>query len=165
MQKGIKALSVDAQEIYKRLVKLAEGETITYQELSDIIGRDIQKHRNCLYTAYKMALKENRMVFDTIRDEGIRRLKNDEIPNVIGTYSITRIRRTSRRGATKIVAADYNSLSNEMKVKHNAHLSVLGAFIQMTKQKAIERIETAVRENEDLNKITYARTLEQFKTI
>lgn len=160
--KTIKEISIDSQAIYKRISTAIPGETILYSELSGIIGRDIQKYRSCLYTALSMALRENNMVFDATRGIGITRLKNDQIPGTVGGDALMRIRRVSKKAAKKIVATDYDNLPNDLKIKHNANLSILGAFCQMTKQKAVKQIEDAINLN-DINKLTYAKTLEQFK--
>jgi nucleoid DNA-binding protein len=161
-KKGIQELSIESQLAYNKLIEAKPGETISYSILSDIIGRDIQSYRHCLYTALGMALRENNMVFVAVRGEGIKRLMNDEIPVVIGSDALAKIRNVSRKSAKKIIAADYDALPNELKIKHNTNLSILGAFTQMTRPKAVAEIESAVKLN-DLNQITYSRTLDQFK--
>ncbi len=162
-KKTIKEISIDSQMIYQRLIKMEPGQSISYDELSEIIGRDIQVYgRYNLYTATRMALRDESMVFESIRNQGIRRLKNDEIPHIIGSSAIGKIRKISKVNSKKIIAVDYDALSNDSKVKHNMALSVLGAFLTMTKTKSITMIEETINLNE-MNRLTYAKTLESFK--
>lgn len=163
MKKSIAEISIDSHAIYKRLIKLNPGEMIGYNELSSVIGRDFQKYGRGNYeTACKIALRDDKMVFVSVRDEGIKRLENEAIPGTIGTGSISKIRRLSKRSAKKIMATDYENLTNAGKISHGMGLSVLGAFLQMTKPKSIAIIEDAVK-IDDLNKLTFAKTLDQFK--
>lgn len=164
MKKAIAEISIDSHAIYQRLIKAQPGELITYVELSNIIGRDFQSFGRCNYeTASRIALRDNKMVFVAVRNQGIKRLENEAIPSVIGVNSISKIRRLSKRSAKKIMATNYDALSNESKIIHNTGLSVLGAFMQMTKPKSISVIEEGIKAN-DLNRMTFAKTLEQFKS-
>jgi hypothetical protein len=163
MKKSIAEISIDSHAIYQRLIKLAPGEMIGYNELSAIIGRDFKAFGRGNYdTACRIALRDNKMVFVSVRNEGIKRLENEAIPCVIGTGSISKIRKMSQRSAKKIMASDYDTLSNNGKLAHSTNLSVLGAFMQMTKHKSISIIEDAIQ-IDNFNKLTFARTLEQFK--
>ena len=162
-QKSIAEISIDTHVVYKRITALNPGEIVSYTELSTLIGRDFQSFGRGNYeTAQKIALRENRMVFSSVRGVGIKRLKNEEIPAVVGYGTMTKIRKAAKRGGKKIIASDYDTLSSEGKIRHNTGLSILGAFVQMTRPKSIAQIDEAVKV-EDMNKLTYAKTLEQFK--
>ena len=163
MNKSIAEISVDSHAVYVRITQLKPGEIVLYSELSSLIGRDFQLYgRGNLETAERIALRDDKMVFASVRNVGVKRLENEEIPFVVGGGTITKIRRAARRCGKKIIAADYDALSNDGKIRHNTGLSVLGAFVQMTRPKAIAKIDSAV-ELEALNRLTFAKTLEQFK--
>lgn len=161
--KKINETTIDTQLLYQKLITLEPGETAEYDELSKIISRNVQLYgMQFIYTAEKMALRDHRMVFVTVKNVGIRRLLNDEIPEIIGRTAIRRIRKESKRSAKKIVAADFATLTNESKIQHNMSLSVLGAFAQMTNTKTIKAIKHEIQANE-INQLSYAKTLEMFK--
>jgi hypothetical protein len=160
--KAIKPLSVDAQVLYGRLKQIEPEEPILYQELSEVIGRDVQKGaRYVLDAALKVALREDRIVFGTIRGEGIVRLPDVGIVDK-GAGGISRLRRLARRHA-KILACvkDFDSLPNEHKIRHNSHLSIFGAIRQFTRPAAVARVEAAVNAAQAV--IPAAKTLEAFR--
>lgn len=137
-------MSADAHSISKHLQSTQIGQTVTYEELSKIIGRDIKKEaKSALYTALKHLQKESRFVFGTIKGEGIKRLDNAEIVS-LSDKARNAIRRTARRTVKKIVCADYDKLTNEFKIKHNAAISVFGVMTELTFDKSMRKIEQKI---------------------
>jgi hypothetical protein len=138
--------SSDTRFIDQTLGKAEPGQTITYTELSDAIGRDVRKHaRSSLMSALRMQLNEGR-VFEAIANEGYRRLTDQEIIKTQAAKGLSRISRTARKTARKVACAEFQKLSNDDKVAHNTQLSMLGAVGQMTKPKAMIAVEKAVRD-------------------
>lgn len=97
-------LSADTKAIITRLREMAIGELVTYDELSGIIGRDIQRNRYILDSARRNVEREDGAVFGIERGVGIRRMTADEAPN-IGIQSRKSIRRKADRGAKRIERA------------------------------------------------------------
>lgn len=159
-KRTIQQLSVDARLLYERLVKV-EG-TITYKELNEVVGGNVQeKQRGVLTTARKMAESIDGIVFGTISTVGLKRLNDSEIVN-LSDGIIRHVRRSSRKGISKISkVADFNNLSNEDKIKHNASLSILGVFAEISKPKKIGLIEKKVAAAQD--SLSLIKTLEAFK--
>lgn len=153
--------SIDTQMIYERLEKSAIGELVEYQELSALIGTDVQsKGRGYMETARRMAMRDKGMVFEPVRNVGLKRLADTEIVRSGQAY-ISKIRRHARRGMRVLVSVqDFNSLPNDLKVRHNATASMLGAVAQFSGGAAQKRIEGAVEQAGQ--KISYAKTLELF---
>jgi hypothetical protein len=161
-ERTIPQLSVDTQLIYDRLCKANPGEVLTYTELSSLIDRDVQGvGRGVLNSARNMALRQNRFVFECIRNEGIKRLDDSAIVES-GTDTIQRIRRAARKGALKLSSVkDFNGMNNGEKIRHNALISTLGVISHFSREVNIKRIETKVEEAQD--KIPLQRTLDIFK--
>lgn len=153
--------SIDAQMIYERLEKTTVGEIVGYDELTALIGSDVQlKGRGYMETARRMAMRDKGMVFGPIRGIGLKRLADTEIVRSGQSY-ISKIRRHARRGMKVLVSVqDFDALPNDLKVRHNATASMLGAVAQFSGSTAQKRIEGAVEQAG--NKISYARTLELF---
>lgn len=154
-------MSLDTQMLYERLEKAQIGDLINYEELSAIIGSDVQiKGRGSLQSARKMAMRDKGMVFESVRDIGIKRLADAEIVRSGQAY-ISRIRRHARRGMRVLVSVqNFEALPNDLKIRHNATASMLGAVAQFSGSAAQKRIEGAVEAAG--NKISYAKTLELF---
>lgn len=155
--------SIDAQMIYERLEKATVGEIVGYEELTALIGTDVQlKGRGYMETARRMAMRDKGMVFGPVRGVGLKRLADTEIVRSGQAY-ISKIRRHARRGMKVLVSVqDFAALPNDLKVRHNATASMLGAVAQFSGSTAQKRIEGAVEQAG--NKISYAKTLELFTT-
>lgn len=145
-KKSIQELSIDSRVLYDRLIKMSYDQNfISYKDLSKIIGRNIQDEaRGNLATARRMALREDGMVFGVVRNKGLKLLNDIETVNT-GEDTLHRISRISRKGAKQVISiSDFDGLPNDIKSKHNAILSVLGAFRAITKPKAIKRLEAKI---------------------
>lgn len=137
--------SSDTKFIAQLLAKAEPGGTVTYQELSDAIGRDVRKFaRSALCTALRHQVAEGR-VFEAIHNEGYRRLTSEEVIKTQAAKGLSRISRTARRTAQRVQAVDYAKLGDSDKTAHNTQLSILGAVTQMTKPKAMMEVEKAVK--------------------
>lgn len=136
--------SSDARFMAKVLANANPGEIVTYEMLSEAIGRDVRRFAaSALFTAVKMQLRERR-VFECIRGVGYKLLEGHEIVRTQGEKAFNAITNKARSAVKKIAAADYSELNNDQKVKHNAQISMLGAICHMTKPKALENVENAV---------------------
>lgn len=149
--------SADTRFIAQEFAKAAPGDTITYEQLSAAISRDVRKFaQSSIYTALKMQLAEGR-VFEAEPGIGYRFLTSAEIVQTQAAKGFQRIGRIAKKTARKVGAADFASLSNPDKIKHNAQLSMLGALGQMTKPAALVPVEKRV--SEKLDQLAIGETL------
>lgn len=141
----IPELSADSISLVNHLRTLQPGQQCSYSELTVLIRRNVQKEaRGCLETARRILQREEQIVFAPIRGVGLKRLTDGEITKT-GTETLQRINRASRRGVHKLTCVkDFNQLTNEEKVRHNAALSVLGVFYEVSKARGVKQIEAAV---------------------
>lgn len=135
---SISETSTDSKLIYERLIISQPGDVITYQELNDLTGRNIQKHRYLLATARKMAEREKLMQFDAVSKIGIKRLADDEIVTQQSVKPFRQIRSATRRSARALSCA--NDISNESRINKNAALSLLGTIATFVAPSAIEKV-------------------------
>lgn len=146
-RRGIPELSVDTMAIYNALREMEIDEIITYEELSDLIGRDVSPNGDaysCQASARRKCLADDGIVIECVRSVGVKRL-NDEAVARTGDHSINRIKRESNRGLKRISSVqDFNSLSSEAKISHNAAFSVLGVLAHLTKANHVKKVERAV---------------------
>lgn len=154
-------ISLDSQMLYDRLAEAKPGETISYAELTDLIGRDVQTEAyGCLATARRKARNHNRKVFGTLAKVGLKCLEDAEIVDS-GYRSLTTVKRRARDGLKKLICLqDYNGLADHMKVKHNAVAAILMVANRMTTPKKVAALETVV--SEKMQKLTFTQTLEFF---
>ena len=160
----IPQLSVDTQILYERIKKAAIGDFISYPELTALIDRNVQtKGYSALMTARKMARRNDRMVFECVRGEGLKRLDDHGIVTGIPQQGLKRIRHISRTAAMKLSCVqNFDGLQNGDKISHNAAVSLFGAITLFTRERSVKRIEAAVQEKAD--KLPVMKTLELFKS-
>lgn len=157
-------MSIDTRLAFERISRCAPDEIVTYEELSEILGRDAQSSgRHNVDSARRMLLRGEggtRMAFSAVAGVGIKRMADSELANS-GRHFMSRIRGISKRGAQTLAAVgDFDSLPNESKIAHNAALSLLGAIAQASKEKAIQKVESAVESANE--KLSFAKTLALF---
>lgn len=161
MTKAIPEMSVDTRAIIKRLTSANPGDTVTYAEISALIGRNIQNGaRYVLTSAIKHELADGR-VWEAVRKEGVKLLRDNEIVSV-GEQAMPRIRRVARKAVRKLTAVqDFSALPNEQKIRHNTLISALGVLAHLTKPKQLTAVEERVRQSSAA--LPIGKTLEAFK--
>ena len=125
--------SIEAKLVYERLKRAGEGDIVTYSELSEVAGRNVTgRARNVLQTARRMCERTDQIVFGCVMKIGLRRLKNDEIPDT-GVAKLSHIRRAVRRASKTMACANYDALSPEKRLLHNVTLSMFGVLHEASK--------------------------------
>lgn len=164
-KKAIAEISVDARLLHQRLKEVAVGETITWEELSTVIGRDVTAGSagyGPLSTARKRALNDDGIVFDAVSKVGLKRLTDTEIVNT-GQATVDKVRRAARKGAKRLLSVrDFEALPNAMKIKHNAYASLLGAVASIAQENKVHQLEKHVENAKAA--LPLAKTLEVFKS-
>ena len=139
-------VSVDTQMIYDRLAKAEVGERITYAELTRLIGNDVQDGgRSNLESARSKLMRDDRLVFGVIFNEGVVRLNDEEIVDT-ARVGYSRIRSAARRNARRATCVDFESLPNEKKIEQNAALSLFGTICGILRPARIKLLEGKVAE-------------------
>lgn len=166
--KTIAELSVDAQTLYKHIVdtlKKKPDATITYGELSDLIGADVtgtDRGRGFLNTARRKAMKENSIVTDCVKGVGIRRVIGAQFA-AVGESDIERSHRLHRRSFQKLSKAsgdDLKMMPAADLIRYNTVISMHGALYQATAKSAIKAVENKVSETKE--QLPTGKTLELF---
>ena len=135
--------SAEAERLTKRLQSAETGEVITYAELSDIAKIDVQLHRGQLDTARRRVLK-NGIAFDPVMGVGLRRLANDEIPD-IASNAIKKSQRVAKKGMRTLACADYSNLPPDLKIRHTVTATVLGLMARSGERKTLNLAEQSAR--------------------
>lgn len=158
--KSIPEISVDSMTLYKRLVELDEGEVVEYDALTDLIKRDVRGEAySNLDTAKRRCESNDLIVIKPVRGVGVRRIPNDEIVAVAGDR-LNKARRQTKRGLGELACADYDKLTPDQRLKHNASAAMLGTIHFMSKPSKIKSIETKLGAGN--GKLSVNQTLELF---
>lgn len=156
-------LSIDTQLLIDRLRKAEVGESVSYTSLTEIIKRNVQMEaRHVLNSARKILQREDHALFGTIRGEGLKRLADVEIANSGGRY-LKQVNHTAKRGVRALgCVSDFAKLPLQEQIRHNAALSLLGCFYEVSKSQSRGRIEAAVAIMQ--KKLPFKETLGAFLT-
>jgi len=163
-KKTIPEASAETMALYKALSELKEGDQMTYEQLSAIVGGDdIQKKkRYWLVSAVAKCLNDG-IIIGCIREIGVKRLENNEIDSVAdATHKY--IRNRTRKTKKALSAVEYLRLTEEEKRAHCARLAFIGAMTLFAKPSAIKKLEAnAEGFSTAPPKNNVSRTLELFK--
>lgn len=159
-RKAIPELSYESAILYGRLKTLKPDEFISYKELSDLIGRDVQKYRGPLTTAIRKCLTQDHIVIGSVRCEGVKRLPDGAVVRA-QRKAITHIGTTARVAMRKLGAVEYASLTKPEQLEHNTLGSVLGTQAYFAKEPQIKKIQQKVEEASV--RLPVGKTLDIFK--
>jgi len=139
----IQQMGIDAQILSRVLGEASQGDFISYDKLSEIIGRDIRSNRGALTTARRAAQREHGKVFSPVRGQGIKCLHDKEVAPMLESSEIKKVRRASNRNLKTLQTVVYEMLSEPDKTKFDAVSSIVGVLSLMTKNKSIKALESA----------------------
>jgi hypothetical protein len=118
----------ETELLIKHLQTAEIGQVFTYQEMTSVAKDDVQLRNTILQTARRTLMKPpHSMVFGTIKDVGVKRLSDEEIPDE-GASAVKRSRNIARSGFKKLGCADVANMTPETKVKHITMKTILGLF-------------------------------------
>jgi len=160
-RKTIAEMSIETSLLVERLKQSAVGDVVTYAEMSTLVGRNVQGDGySAMASARRICQREERMVFEVIRNEGLKRL-NDSGIVATGGVNLKRLGRQARRGVkTLACVTDFDALPPDQQVEHNMTMSMLGALAQMVKPKQQEKLRLAVANAQQ--RLPLTKTLEMF---
>lgn len=146
------------KRVYDRMEKMAQGELISWDELTRVLGLDAQSDagRGYIATARKNLRRRKRFVIEAVVGEGMRRLTDVEI-TTHGRKSRKRINRMARRESDKIDCLDRKAnLTDDQRREHQAHQLMIGYLIQESTYEKQKKVENVIRNNgippqQDLN--------------
>lgn len=154
-------LNPDTRLFTDLLLKMQQGQTLAYADLSRQMGRTVDGSDPYLQSARNRAEKEEGFVFAFQKRQGIRRLTDAEIV-AIGEAGAKSLRRKARREARRVAnVADYESLTDADKARHQGSLALFGAIASAAKASTLRRLEQAAAEA--TGPLPLGRTFELFK--
>lgn len=159
MDSGRFVKSNDTAILEHALSEVSEGETISYDDLSKTIGRDVRKHSSgCLRSARRI-LERDGVHFDCVAGTGLKRLAPGEC--VLKARSqVHRARRAAKRGRGTIETIDWNRLTTEEKNSATAVAAQSGAIELLGATKAERRLTTTAAQTTEA--ISIGKTLALF---
>lgn len=159
----IPAVSNDTLIVAGIFRSLAEGEAVYDEALSKAIGRDACKGgRGVVRSAVRRVLREDDIHIIRLRSIGYKRATPPEALSAQST-GLDRIRREAGRRTKQIGKIDIRRLDREQTVKAMSMASMFGALSLMTHGRNVKKLETAVAQADEVQRISYNGTLALFQ--
>ena len=157
--KTIPEISIESQTIYTRLKELHPDDIATYEELSELIGRNVQHYRGHLTTAIRKCLSEH-IHIESVRNVGVKRMTSEATVKAGGRplKHVSKVMRTARK---KMTTVDYDKLTKVLQVQHNTYLTLYGTHSYFSKAQQIKQVEEKVVEAQ--RQLPIGKTLDIFK--
>jgi len=157
-------VSIDVKTIHARLSKLSIGESVTYDELALLIGREVRSGGSAawvLQRARHMCLYADGIVIGTLPKIGVKRLSDAEIVDA-GQDIVSRVHNMTVTGMRRLSAIkSYDALTGDRKVKFNTYTSLCGTLSHFTRAKQIEAVSKAAEKSG--GQLPLQRMLEAFQ--
>jgi hypothetical protein len=157
------SLEIDVQSITSLLVARFTADpdqTVTWRELSEHIGRNVDGSETAQKKARERLLRERRWLVEVNRGVGLYLAKNGGVVN----HQAARLQK-GRRNAKKLLRAsmafDSESATEVQRNQHMAYQSLAAAQVAIASHKHIKRVERAILE--DPRVVPVGRTLDLFK--
>ena len=160
--KGKIEASIETKLLYERLKETGPGDTIPYDELTELIGTDVRdaRGRGYLRSARVMLQNLHEILTITIRGQGIRHATDIDVVDDIGREGKSIHRKAVKASRKPACIKNYDSLPSDAKIRHNVHLSLIGAIKQATSSRSRKLLTDAVTAGQGA--LPVAKTLELF---
>lgn len=139
----IHALSPETGLIVQRfLANPASSQTVTYAELSALIGRDVLASRGFLHTAKRILFRDHGILVETVRKVGVRIASNVEVMNA-GIRDVGASRRALRRASRKFDGVDFATLGEEDQKTFTGYVATVNALQLLAKPGSVRKVAEA----------------------
>lgn len=147
-QKPSFKLTTDTLLLIERLRELDYSGRVSYRQLSELIGRNVQNDASgLLATAINYLEREEQMFFSKVRAEGVQRITESDRVKEAPLRARKRIRssiRTMRRDLERVPA---EKLNREEQRERNANLALSDTLAWLAKEKEAKKVIEAAPED------------------
>lgn len=163
--KAIAERSIYTQQLVNKFKALQEGESVKYQELSDIIGMDASPGGNgyqYVQSAIHIVLTEHNIVIQNIRKYGYQHSAIEDVaksePDCIVSEMKRRLKKSKR--INMAVRSKWDEISPEARTRNIFAGILIESHNHQLKAKGLKRLEDVVRKH---GEIGFKQTLELFQ--
>lgn len=135
---------LDARMLVELMAPAQVGDVVTYEEMTTLLGKQIQQRRDLLYTAMSILQERDNMVFAPVNGVGMVRLANPEKVTYGGTKT-QRIARSARRNIKMLATVAREELSALDQHRLDAQVTIMAAVNMYTHTRTVEALEQGTR--------------------
>jgi hypothetical protein len=128
-----------ARQLAMRLADVRDDPCVSYADLSELFGMDVQERRDLLTTARDLVRREHGIVYDVVHNEGLTRLTS---PGMLGYVDgrLQRVQRASHKVKAVLDCVQPTDLNTLERHRWLAQQSVIGAVAILTHSKTVTQI-------------------------
>jgi hypothetical protein len=145
--------------VHKIASNPANTQTISYAELSALIGRDIRANRGFLNSARHILFRDHGILVETVRNVGVRIASNSGVMNA-GIRDVSASRRALKRAARKFDAVEIAALTEEERKTYTGHVAMVNALQLLSKPSSVRK----VAEKSEGSPLPSASVLDMFRS-
>jgi hypothetical protein len=144
-KRGIALRSADTDWLVKRLMKVPTGETLSYDDLSKELGRNVRDEAySCLQSARHIVERQEHRLFDVIRGVALKRVDDLGGLRIVGRDQ-KHIARTARRGVRRLgTCVDRDQLPNNDRQSYDLSAATLGMVAHVTRPQTQKKLAARV---------------------
>lgn len=136
-------MSADARFLYQELRAAKVGDVVSYEMLTNAIGKSVVGGMSALRTAIKSALRDDGTVFACIKKVGVKRLNDSDIVS-LGESETAGTRRRVKRTVRKLTSiGDFSALTPATQLRHTALVSINAMIADTTREPSIKKVADA----------------------
>lgn len=135
-------------QLVERLGALQPGETVPYEELSSLIGKNIRQDGRSHAWSARQSLLRRGIVIHPIEGVGLKRLTDGEIADQVPPHRRMKIRRQAQRELKELHSADLGKLDRSQQSAVTAALAQAGTVLHLTDFRFVEEQKTQLNQNE-----------------
>lgn len=141
--------ATDRRLLIDRLLEVPVGEVLTYEAITDLLGRDVRTTSACrsaLHSALNHLRRHRSAIYAAVPKVGYKRL--DDCGKVTAAEStMRRAHRAAHRSAAILAAVEkFDAMPEDSRTRHNALMSIAGAIALGTSKKSLDKVQERVRE-------------------
>jgi len=145
-------LHIDTQLLIEKLRELNYGDSITYRQLSELIGRNVQTEAaHILTSAIHYLAREEAVFFNKVRSTGVQRVTESDRSREIPLRGRKRIRNEARRMARELNYVPPDKLSREEQKERNANIALSSTLNHLAKEKEVQKVHEAAPDDGKLS--------------
>ena len=136
--------SAEVMELVAMLVQTPVGGVVTYRDMTRQIGVDVVARRHLLASARRILMREHRMVFGCVMNEGLKLLDCVEVVDIAPLERRKRIHQQAKLGIRELTTVKYDELPPDKQAAQNVGLALLGALHAGSDRAAVKKLEHKV---------------------
>lgn len=159
-----KSRKVERETIEKLMRDTVQGELLTYAQMSEAVGMNVQRVRYVMEAARRIMRDEEGIVFEAIMNEGLRRLTDLDIATQVANRRRRKVYRQANFGIKEMLGVkDTSSLPPGEKIQYDAGSALLGAIAAIAHHTSMRKAHRSVQTAPDLDSVK--RMLMTFETV